>query len=341
MRVLSCLYVLEHGARVSADHGSLLVTNRDGSRTRVPQEALEAVVLLGNSQVTAEALAACVRRGIRVAALRRNGAVRFLVGGPTSGNVYLRLAQVRAADDPTRRAAIARWIVAGKLQNYRRLLQRWSWDADRLGQAHLGALQESIAERIRNLSGVDDGDRLRGIEGDATRLFFKGLAHHLDACRVPFRFSARVRRPPRDPVNALLGFVYSLVLAEVIGGIEAVGLDPQIGFLHGVRPGRPSLGLDLMEEFRPAIADRFVAGLFARHMLEPAHFVTTPGQACYLSDDGRRKVLEAYEEHRSGLVVHPLLDRSVARAALPSIQALLARHLRGDLPAYPPFVMAG
>lgn len=248
MRLLSCLYVLEHGARISTRQGSLIVMNRDGRRSRVPMEALEAVVLLGNAQITTEAMAACVRRNIRVAALRRNGNVRFIVGGPTGGNVHLRLAQCRAADDPVRRAAISRWIVAGKLQNYRRLLQRWGWDAVGLERRHLSDLHDRIGDRIGRLAGVDDGDRIRGIEGDATRVYFKGLAHHLDACGGRFRFAGRVRRPPRDPTNAILSFVYGLLLSEVTGGIETAGLDPQIGFLHGARPGRPSLGLDLLEE---------------------------------------------------------------------------------------------
>ncbi|HEX9775944.1 MAG TPA: CRISPR-associated endonuclease Cas1 [Actinomycetota bacterium] len=341
MRLLNCLYVLEHGTRISSHHGALMVTKRDGSKSRVPLEAIEAMVLLGAAQVTSEAIEACVNRKVRVAALRRSGKVRFVIGGPTSGNVYLRVAQQQVAQDPPRRAAIARWVVAGKLQNYRKLLRRWSWDASLLARVHLTDLEDRIGLRIGRLEGQEDGDRIRGIEGDGTRLYFKGLAHHLDAHGSEFPFLGRQRRPPRDPVNAMLGFVYGLVLTEVVGACEAAGLDPQIGFLHGVRPGRPSLALDLLEEFRPALADRFVAGLFTRRMLRVHDFVFTAGGACYLTDEARRRVIEAYEAIKSESVVHRLLGREVIRATLPSLQAILmARHLRGDLPAYPPFVLA-
>jgi CRISP-associated protein Cas1 len=155
-------------------------------------------------------------------------------------------------------------------------------------------------------------------------------------------FGSRTRRPPRDPVNAALGFAYGVLLTEVAGAVEALGLDPQVGFLHGVRPGRPSLALDLLEELRPSVADRFVAGLLTRRMLVESDFVRTAGGACYLTDDGRRKFLAAYEEFKSSEVVHPLLDRRIPRSAVPVVQAtLLARHLRGDLPAYPPYVAEG
>lgn len=197
-----------------------------------------------------------------------------------------------------------------------------------------------MALRVAALEGQMDGDRIRGIEGDGTRLYFKGLAHHLDVHGSEFPFLGRNRRPPRDPVNALLGFAYGLCLTEIVGATEAVGLDPQIGFLHGVRPGRPSLALDLLEEFRPAVADRFVAGLFTRRMVRAADFTFTVGGACYLTDEGRRKVIGEYEAFKSETMMHPLLDREVIRATLPSVQAILmARHLRGDLPAYPPFIM--
>lgn len=341
MRLLNCLYVIEHGTRVSARHDALIVAKVDGSKSRVPLESLEALVLLGAGQVTSEALDACIRRKIRVAALRRNGKVRFVVGGPISGNVYLRTAQHRTAHDGEQRAAIARWIVAGKLQNYRRLLRRWSSEARPLVRSHFADLSDRIHLRIVALQGTCDGDRIRGIEGDGTRLYFRALTHHLHERGSEFPFTGRNRRPPRDPVNTLLGFIYALVLTELIGAAEAIGLDPQVGFLHAPRPGRPSLALDMLEEFRPALADRFVVRLLTRHIVRAPDFTFTPGGACYLSDEGRRAVVRAYEAFKSEFVPHPLLDRSVVRATLPYLQAvLMGRHLRGDLPAYPPFVMA-
>lgn len=340
MRLLTSLYISDHRARVGLQHGALLVHGGDGKRTRVPLEAIEAVVLLGHAQVSGDVLAECTRRHIRVSALSRGGRIRFVVGGPTSGNVHLRLAQLRAADDNEHCRKLAQTIVAGKLQNCRRMLKRWSFDAKGLERSHLEDLAARIAQRIGNVAAAD-GDRLRGIEGEATRLYFAGLGHHLEAARVSTAFLARNRRPPRDPVNSLLSFAYGLVTAEIVGALESVGLDPQIGYLHSVRPGRPALALDLLEELRPSYADRFVVTLLTKKRLSASSFVHAAGGACYLSDESRKLVLDAYEQFKSTEVEHILLGRQVPRAMLPHVQAvLLTRHLRGDLPGYPPFLLA-
>lgn len=342
MRLLTTLYVTDHRARVSASHHSLTLIAGDGARSRVPLEALEAVVIIGHAQVTSDALASCAARRIRVTSMQGNGKIRFSLAGGIGGNVHLRLAQYRTADDEARSRDLSRWIVAGKLQNARRVLQRWSWDAQARERRRLNRLDASIAKRVERVATATGGDRIRGFEGEGTRIYFEGLRDHLQAAACPFPFESRNRRPPRDPVNAAMGFAYGLLLSEVSGAIEAVGLDPQVGFLHGIRPGRPSLGLDLLEEFRPSIADRFVAGMFTRRMLADEDFVSTTGGACYLTDEGRKRFMLAYEDFKLTQVTHSLLDRQVPRGALPLIQAiLLARHLRGDLPAYPPFVMAG
>lgn len=293
--------------------------------------------MLGGGQFSSQALSRCVERGVRITALQRSGRVKWTLGGPTTGNVLLRVAQVRAADTPSTTAAIARWVVAGKLQNCRRMVSRWLWDAEGSARWLMQAEREAIEDRIRALPGVEDGDQLRGIEGDGSRRYFKCLGAHLAGSRTALVFSTRTRRPPRDEVNALLSFFYGLVLAEAVGALEAVGLDPQIGFLHRLRPGRPSLALDLIEEFRPPLADRLAVGLITPRTIRSQHFTRTAGGAVYLSDDGRRIALAGYEEFKSGTSTHLLLDRDMPRWALFSVQAtLLARHLRGDLPAYPP-----
>lgn len=341
MRLLTSLYLSDHWARVGVQHGALLVTGGDGKRTRVPLEALEAVVLLGHGQVSSDALAECTRRHVRVAALTRTGRVRFFVGGPTSGNVHLRVAQLRAVYDDAHRCVIAQTVVAGKLQNCRRMLLRWASDSDGLERHHLEDLAARIGQRLGAVAG-STGDRLRGIEGDATRLYFSGLGQHRAARRLEVRFTNRNRRPPRDPVNSLLSFTYGLLTTELLGALESVGLDPQIGYLHVLRAGRPALALDLLEELRPSCADRFVVRVLTRRQITAGDFVYGPGSACYLSDDGRRRLLDAYEAFKGEEVEQILLQRRVPRASVPSIQAvLLARHLRGDLPAYPPFLMAG
>lgn len=340
MRVLNTLYVREHRARIGLQKYALIVSV-DERKTRVPLESLDGVVLLGSAQITSDALAACVERGVRVCALRRNGKVRFAVAGPVSGNVHLRLAQAAAASDPSRALTLAKWFVAGKLQNYRRMLLRWSWDAEGSAAEHLRRQADVVATRLEGLASASTGDAVRGVEGDATRRYFKGLAARLDATGTGLHFTGRNRRPPRDPVNALMSFLYGLVLGEIVGALDAVGLDPQVGFLHGVRPGRPALALDLLEEFRPATADRLAVRLIGRRQIRGEHFEITPGGACYLTDEGRSAVLRSYESFRDEEVPHVLLDRSVPRWSLPSLQAtLVARHLRGDIPAYPPFLVA-
>lgn len=340
MRILNTLYVTDHRARISCRQSCLLVAGGDGLQTRVPLEPLEAVVLVGHAQVTSEALAACAERKVRLVSLRANGRIRYAVSGRLNGNVLLRMAQYRAASAPERVADIDRCIVAGKLQNARRLLLRWSWDAKPVEQKRLARHATGIADRIEALPRAASENSIRGFEGEGSRIYFAGLRCHLVAARVPFTFETRTRRPPRDPVNATLSFAYGLLLSEVAGALEAIGLDPQVGFLHGLRPGRPSLALDLLEELRPAVADRFVVGLLTRGTLKSDHFTAALGGTCYLTEEGRRTLLYAWEEFKSHEVPHVLLERKVPRGALPLIQAILfARHIRGDMSGYVPYTM--
>lgn len=283
-------------------------------------------------------MAACADRGISVAALRRSGAVRFMVSSPQGGNVHLRVAQHRTSDCDEMSLAIAQNIVAAKLQSSRRLLLRWARDANGSSALALRRRGELIGERLERVATTQDGDHLRGIEGDAARAHFRGMGIVLAG--TPLRFSQRNRRPPRDPVNALLSFGYGLLLTEATGAAEAVGLDPQAGFLHRPRSGRASLGLDLIEELR-CLVDLFVVRTIRRHQVGQPDFIRTPGGATYLSDEGRHRVLRLWEESKGESVEHLLLGRRVGRWALPTVQAtLLSRHLRGDLPAYPPYVHA-
>ena len=337
MRYLNTVYVRNHRARVQHRRGSLLVSSPEGSQ-RVPLEAVDALVVLGGAQITTQALDACVRRGVRVAALQMSGAMRFVVNGPTSGNVHLRTAQFEAVMDDARSLDVARAVVAAKLQNSSTVVRRWSRDEQAPAAAEdLAARGEQIRERIARLAGAETGDHVRGVEGDAARIYFRAVARALASSDL--KFSGRTRRPPRDPVNALLGFCYGMLVTECIGAAESVGLDYQMGFFHRPRAGRPSLALDLAEELR-ALTDRFVVTLVRRRQVGAGDFDHTPGGGVYLSSDGRTRLLEAWEQHKETEIRHQLLGRPVERWALPSVQAtLLARHLRGDLPAYPPFVL--
>ena len=337
MRYLSTVYVRNHRARVRHRRGALVVSSPEGSQ-RVPLEAVDALVVMGGAQITTQALDACVRRGVRVAALRMSGAIRFVVNGPTSGNVHLRIAQFNAVMDDTRSLAVAKAVTAAKLQNSSRVVGRWSRDEKNPVEAErLATRAEQIKERIARLAAADTADHVRGVEGDAARIYFRAVGQAVSSREL--EFSGRTRRPPRDPVNALLGFCYGMLVTECIGAAESVGLDYQMGFFHRPRAGRPSLALDLAEEFR-ALTDRFVVSLVRRRQIGPGDFDHTPGGGVYLSDGGRTRLIETWQTHKETEMHHQLLRRSVERWALPSVQAtLLARHLRGDLPAYPPFVL--
>lgn len=337
MRYLSTVYVRDHRAKVGHRRGSLVVTTADAKR-RIPLEGIDSVVMLGGGQLTSQALDACVQRGVRVAALRPSGAVRFVVGGATGGNVHLRGALYRALEDEERSLELAKAIVAAKLQNSRRVVARWSRDEkDPERSEDLARRAEQIGQRVGRLAGVESADQVRGIEGDSARIYFRAVGQALAGSE--FRFSGRNRRPPRDPVNALLGFCYGLLLTEFTGALESVGLDHQMGFFHRPRSGRPSLALDLVEELR-ALTDRFVVSLVRRKQIAIDSFVEMPGGGVYLSDDGRTHLLGLWEKHKEEEIHHRVCDRKIGRWALPSVQAtLLARHLRGDIPAYPPFVL--
>lgn len=336
MRLLNSVYVSEHQAVVSTTKGSLKISSAVGS-TRVPLNGMDALIVFSRAQITTPAIAACVEHGVRVAALTPTGRVRFVVTPPTRGNVHLRTAQHRIADDDARRLQVAKDLVAGKLQNSRRVVGRWARDADEPVASALRGRAELITDRLGRVAAAPSDDHLRGIEGDAARAHFAAMASVLGDSAFPF--VARRRRPPRDPVNATLGFCYGLVVTETTGAADAVGLDPQIGFLHRARSGRASLALDLAEELRPLV-DRFVIGLIRRRQLALGDFTLTPGGAVYLSDDGRKKLLGAWEEHKQVAHHHPVVGRPVERWALPALQAtLMARHVRGDLGRYPAFVV--
>ncbi len=339
MRLSSTLFVTEHRARVGTSKASLQVTQADGTRTRIPMESLDAVVLLGQAQVTSQAMAECVRRGIPITSLTRGGSVRFSVRGQTNGNVQLRRAQHAASVDAESSLQLSRLFVAGKLQNARRALQRWSWDAPSLSRGMLERRRAHVEDRLVALDRAGDLEQLRGMEGEAARQYFRGMSSALSHHGLGFR--SRTRRPPRDVANALMSFTYGLVTAELVGALEAIGLDPQVGFFHQPRPGRPALALDLLEELRTGHADRFVVRSLTRREIVVNDFESRPGGAIYLKPARRKHVLARYETFREEEVHHGLFGRRIERWAVPHAQVLLlARHLRGDLFAYAPYVVA-
>ena len=272
--------------------------------------------------------------------LSRGGRFRAKVIGPTSGNVLLRLAQHQAHQDTAWAVDIARNIVAAKIQNARLLPMREARQTeDEESETALRDAASAMANAIQSLPKSGSMDEVRGNEGYAAAAYFSVFNKLIHSTDTAFAFDGRNRRPPRDPVNALMSFLYGLVRVECQAACEGVGLDPQIGFLHAIRPGRPALALDLLEEFRAFLADRLALTLVNRRQLTAKHFSESSGGGVSLNDEGRRVLLVAYQKRKTEEIPHPVLRSKTPIGLIPHLQArLLARHLRGDLEHYPAFV---
>jgi CRISP-associated protein Cas1 len=339
--LLNTLFVLTENAVVSLDGEALVVRVEKEKKLSVPLHHLGSVCLFGTAHITGPALARCAKEGRAVNFLDFGGRFQARVEGPESGNILLRLAQFASYTDPLRSAQIARCLVAGKLRNQRQNLLRSARDAKDEGvKARLYGAGDALARLVTSLPAQPDTDAVRGIEGQGAALYFDVFGDMLTVPTTDFAFTTRSRRPPRDRVNAVLSFLYALLTADCTAACEGVGLDPQLGFLHTPRPGRPSLSLDLMEEFRPVLCERLALTLINRRQLRPTHFSDLDGGSVLLNESGRKLVLSAYSERRKEEVDHPFLHDRAPLGLLPHLQArLLARHLRGDLDHYPPFLV--
>jgi len=281
-------------------------------------------------------MAHCAEAGVCVSFLTEHGRFLARVEGPVSGNVRLRRAQYRWADDPERSAELARAFVLGKVANGRLVLQRAARDHPETREVLMPAVQ-TLASSLKQLGKASSVETIRGIEGEAARTYFGVFNCLITENQGEFSFGGRTRRPPRDEVNALLSFVYVLLLHDIRSALESVGMDPQVGFLHRDRPGRPSLGLDLMEELRPVLADRLALTLLNRRQVRARGFERQETDGVFMKEETRRAVLLAYQERKKEEIHHPFLDEKCSVGAVPRIQALLlSRRLRGDLDAYPP-----
>jgi CRISPR-associated protein Cas1 len=339
-KLLNTIYVTTEGSGLRKDGENLVVENDGVTLGRVPLHMLASVVAFGGIFLSPSLMQACASHGITIVMLDRNGRFQARVEGPVSGNVLLRRAQYKASDAPE---DIVKSIILGKITNQRAVLMRALRDyGEDYDQDTKMALLEVTQRLARSLSYVNqytlELDTLRGIEGDAAKLYF-GVFNHLIRSPDPeLSFTVRSRRPPLDPINALLSFLYTLLTHDCRSAAESVGLDPAVGFLHRDRPGRPSLALDLMEELRPILADRLVLSLINRRQLRAKDFETRDGGAIILNDEARKTVLTAWQERKKEERKHPFLEENAPLGLVPYLQAqLLARHLRGDLDAYPPW----
>lgn len=339
-RLGNTLYVTSQGSYLSKDGDCVLVTREDGGKTRVPLHNVDGIVGFGRVAASPFLLGACAEAGVTLIWLNEHGRFLARVEGPVSGNVRLRRAQYAAADDPAASADVARAVLTGKIANQRAVLLRARRDHGADAAGRIPAAIDSLAVSLRRLAAVADQDVLRGVEGDAAAAYFAAFPALLRAEDPAFAFPGRARRPPTDPANALLSFVYTLLTHDARSALECVGLDPQVGFLHRERPGRPSLALDLVEEFRAWFADRLVLSLINRGQVRAADFQTGETGAVSLTDAARRTVLVAYQERKAEEIRHPFLAETCAVGLLWHAQArLLAMRLRGDLDAYPPFIV--
>ncbi len=340
-QLLNTLYVTAEGAWLRLEGETLVVMVEKEKRLQVPLHHLGGIVCLGRVNMSGALMARCMEDGRSIVWLNENGRFQARAEGPVSGNILLRQAQYRAADDESKTLTLAKAFVAGKLRNSRQVLLRSARDnANEDEQSALKKAADAIAINLRNLEYAENLDAVRGFEGDSARVYFEQVNHMLrPAMRDDFSISGRNRRPPRDPVNALFSFLYALLLNDCLSALETVGLDPQLGFLHTVRPGRQALALDLLEEFRAVFGDRLAFTLINRGQISKKDFDYNPGGSVLLNDAGRKKLLVAYQERKKEQLTHPVLEQKVEIGLMPLLQArFLARHLRGDTDAYVPYL---
>lgn len=338
--LLNTLFVTTPGAYARLDGDTVRVDHNGEKLLQVPLLHLSALIFFGASSLSPQLMQRCAEEGREVTFLDFAGRFKARLTGPTSGNVLLRKAQYDAHTDDYRTREIARPIVAGKIKNARQTLLRAARDSSTpADRSMLEAQATFMAGHLLSLPGVETLDEIRGVEGQAAACYFSAFGAMITRDKSEFAFVNRTRRPPRDRVNALLSFLYALLTSDCVAAVEGVGLDSQFGYLHCLRPGRPALALDLMEEFRSCIADRLALTLMNRRQIQPEHFDSRPGESVLLSDVGRKIVLTSYQERKKEEVPHPLLKTKTPLGLVPHLQArLLARHLRGDLPHYIPYV---
>lgn len=340
-KLLNTVYVTTEGAALRKDGETLVAEAEDHVKTRVPLHMLASLVTFGPVLVTPALIAACAERGITIALLDRNGRFQARIEGPVAGNVLLRREQYRRVDAPD---DIVRSIVLGKVSNARAVIRRalrdYGNDILPTARAALESACGRMAQILRRVQHSDTTvDAMRGFEGEAASHYFAVFDHLIRSPDAALRWTARSRRPPLDPMNALLSLLYTLLTHECRSACEAVGLDPAVGFLHRDRPGRPSLALDLMEELRAPVADRLALSLVNRRQLGASDFRWMESGAVLLTDDARRTVLAAWQERKRDERQHPFLQEKAPFGLVPYLQAqLLARHLRGDIDAYPPWL---
>lgn len=337
-RHLNTLFVMTEGTYL-AKEGECLVARVDGRKpSRIPISGIESVVCMGRVSYSPQALQHCAANNVALTHLTEYGRFMARMEGPVSGNVLVRRTQYRWADAPQRSADLARSFLTGKIANARLVLRRGGREiADADVCAKLNGAAQNLDTLLRSLNRETTVDSLRGIEGEAGRVYWSAFPSLLYGGDSEITFKGRSRRPPLDPMNALLSFLYTLLAHDIRSALDAAGLDPQVGYLHRDRPGRPSLALDMMEEFRPVLADRLALTLVNRGQVRGRDFRIEEGGAVLMDEAARRTVITAWQERKRIERRHPYLNEQAPLGLFWHLQALLLkRHMRGDLDGYPP-----
>ena len=339
-KLQNTLYVTTPAAYLSLDGETIVIQNEDECLGRLPLLNLENIVSFGYRGASPRLMGACAERGIGLCFLTQHGRFLARISGPISGNVLLRTAQYRLADTPDHALLIAKMFLTGKIFNGRWSLERTLRDhALRVDTERMKMAIEQMKQALVDLMHAGSVEELMGIEGVAAKVYFSVFEQMILKNPAYFRFDGRNRRPPMDPVNALLSFTYSILGHEITGALESVGLDPAVGFLHALRPGRASLALDLLEELRAPLADRFVLSLINLGTITERDFVQKEHGAFYLTDDARKRFLAAWQKRKQEVINHPFLKEKLPWGLVPHAQAMMmSRYIRGDLDAYPPFL---
>lgn len=340
-RFLNTLFVMTQGVYLHKDGQAVAASQGGKILKRLPLHNLGSIVVFGRGQISPYLMNYCAENHIFIAFHREDGRFLARVEGPVSGNVLLRREQFRAADSSERTAAVVRNILLAKLVNSKQVLMRFLRDHQTAENQMILDVAGYLKMTIHKLAYRREWslDELRGVEGSAAERYFSVFDSLIINGQPVFRFDVRSRRPPMNPVNAMLSFVYAVLGNDTEAALESVGLDPAVGFLHQDRPGRASLALDLLEEFRAFLGDRLVLSLINLKQIKQGDFECCGNGAVRLNENGRKALLSAYQLRKNEQIIHPFTREKVEIGLLFFIQArLLAKHLRGELPQYPPFV---
>lgn len=339
-KLLNTLYVTTENYFLSLDGENIVIQDSDKIIARFPFHTLENVVCFTYRGATPALVGACAERKIGMSFFSPRGKFLARTVGKEYGNVLLRKEQYRISDNHDKAIAYAKNMIMGKIFNSRWSLERTLRDhAYRVDADKLRNISGVLYDTLQNIERVSTLDELRGVEGKAAEQYFSVFDDLIINQKEEFAFKTRNRRPPLDNVNAVLSFAYTILAGECANALYSVGLDPYVGFMHGDRPGRISLALDLMEELRPVMADRFILTLINTKVLRASHFETQQDHAVFLNEDGRKVFFHAWQNRKKDMITHPFLKEKMEWGLVPYIQALLlARTVRGDLYEYPPFL---